>query len=216
MDPISKLIKLLGSAIYTRVLAMVLLVVGCVSCFFFMNLAFGILAVVNPEILTPQPTETAAPTLVPDKTYLEFRNLLLTADPSNTGISPEVDRPNVWGVVFDVGSSEGTVTLISLGDGTTSLFTSLGNGQMDFGDDKEIAERSRNLVVAAEKYIKYMKPAVSFPLPLPDNARIHALTYKGVYAADIVRYQPSDDLYAELSKLQGEIIQLIVDRNKNK
>jgi len=61
------------------------------------------------------------------------------------------------GVVFDVGLDDGVVTLISLVDGTTSLYTSFGGGYLGAGENAEIAQKSIGLATATENYLQYMK-----------------------------------------------------------
>ena len=161
----------------------------------------------------PPTTSTPDPTAVPDQTYLELRDVWLKTDPSTVEIEPASDRPNVWGVVFDVGLDDGVVTLISLADGTTSLYTSSGGGYLGAGENAEIAQKSIELATVTENYLQHMNPIGDFPLPDADKAIIYALAYDGVYRADIERNGESEDLYSELMGLQDEIVQLVMSNS---
>ena len=71
--------------------------------------------------LMAQP-QSATPTSAP--IYLTLRDRILTTDPREIGLSSTEGGPETWAVVMDMGWPDATVTLVGVGDGTTSLYFS--------------------------------------------------------------------------------------------
>ena len=62
----------------------------------------------------------------PVETTRGLRNMILSLKPSEVGISPSKEYPNVWGIVMEIGFPSGLVTLVAMADGTTSLYQNRG------------------------------------------------------------------------------------------
>lgn len=62
----------------------------------------------------------------PMDVYSGLRDQILSAKPSDIGVSPTSELPVVWGVLMETGYPEAVVTLVSLGDNTMSLYFSNG------------------------------------------------------------------------------------------
>lgn len=58
--------------------------------------------------------------------------------------------PAVWGILMETGYPQGIATLVSLADGTTSLYFSNGDGMIGGGQHANIAQASKAFVAAAE------------------------------------------------------------------
>ena len=129
----------------------------------------------------------------PKAIYKELRGLIFTMSPDEVGIIRSQDTPNVWGVVMETGYPEGAATLVSLADGTTSLYLEGGGGLIGGGSHKIVAEATKALVLDAEKYYEGMTQTTSFPPPAIDNVRFFILTFSGVYTIEA----PEDDLGEE-------------------
>jgi hypothetical protein len=59
--------------------------------------------------------------------YRDLRNKVLTLDPSKIGLS-SFGSNRVWGVVMETGYTGAVVTLVTIADGTVSLYFSNGGG----------------------------------------------------------------------------------------
>jgi len=101
----------------------------------------------------------------PAETYLQLRIRIFGLTPEDVGITPSEEAPQVWGVVMEAGYEAGSATLVSLADGTTSLYYSTGGGMLGRGDYTPISEASRALVAQAEIDLPRFSKAVDYPLP---------------------------------------------------
>ncbi len=119
----------------------------------------------------------------PAEIYLQLRSRLFSLNPQDVGIEPSTEVPHVWGVIMEMGYEVGTATLISMADGTTSLYYSTGGGLLGSGDYTPIAETAKSLVAEAEKYIEKLEPTGDYPLPLAGEIRFILLTFTGRLAA---------------------------------
>ena len=127
----------------------------------------------------PQPTPEPAPI------YAQMRRQILTIAPDEVGIAQSLETPNVWGVLMEMGYPEAVVTLVSLADGTTSLYFGNGGGIIGGGGYPGVAKASKKLVSHSEEYFKSMTPTTSFPLPAVRRVKFYILTFQGEFTADI-------------------------------
>jgi hypothetical protein len=67
-----------------------------------------------------------SPTPEPAPIYLQLRQRILGFNPDELGLKPSLEAPHVWAVLVEMGYEVGTATLVSLVDGTTSLYYSTG------------------------------------------------------------------------------------------
>jgi len=117
----------------------------------------------------------------PDSTYSDLRGRVLDLEPSEAGLAPSDDCPNVWGVVMDLGYPEGWATVVGLSDGTTSLYTSSGGGVIGGGEHPTVAEATMRWLLIAEETVGALEPATEFPLPEPNHVAVTVLTYGGAH-----------------------------------
>lgn len=147
-----------------------------------------------------QPTQSATPTPAP--IYLTLRDRILTADPQEIGLSPTADGPETWAVVMDLGWPDATVTLVGVGDGTTSLYFSNGGGIIGAGESPQVAATTRQFVAEAADYLTEMTATEEYPLPETGRVRFTVMTYQGAYTADVAEAElqqgqhPLSPLYA--------------------
>lgn len=121
----------------------------------------------------------------PTKVYNGLRNKILSLKPSDAGLEPSSEMPNVWGVLMETGYPQAVATLVSLADGTTSLYFSNGGGMIGGGQHVTVAQASKSFVKASENYYQQMTLAESFPSPAIGRVKFYVLTYSGVYTIDI-------------------------------
>jgi hypothetical protein len=111
-----------------------------------------------------------------------LRDRLLTSSPEELGLTGEDAEAKVWGVLMEVAFPSGTATLVSVRDGTASLYTSTGGGILG----GHIAQKeAKRFVAEAEKHVASMKPAKSFPYPEVGRMKFYVLTRGGVYTAEV-------------------------------
>ncbi len=120
----------------------------------------------------------------PAQTYLQLRSRILSLNPAEIGLTPSAEAPHVWGVLMETGYTVGTATLVSLADGTTSLYYSTGGGMLGSGEYTPVAEASKALVAQAENHLQQMSSTNEFPLPEVGQVRFTLLTYSGILSAE--------------------------------
>lgn len=115
---------------------------------------------------------------------LDLRSMFLTRSPRNFGIVPTQDHPRVWAVLMDMGSSEGTATLLAVVDGTVSLYTSTGGGVIGAGEHPSIRRRAMKFISSAERYFEEFQKTSESPLPAPGRIRFYLMTFSGTFTGD--------------------------------
>jgi hypothetical protein len=109
----------------------------------------------------------------------ELRLQALRADPDEYGMEPSDELPNVFGVVIDMAFPNGTATLVTFAEGTTSLYTTTGSGIIGGGGYPQVLRASRALLRTADNHLDAFAPDESVEPPAPGSVTIRVLTYKG-------------------------------------
>jgi hypothetical protein len=122
--------------------------------------------------------------VTPDPTpiYLQLRSRVLSLIPEEVGIAPSSQAPHVWGVIVEIGYEVGSATLVSLADGTTSLYYSTGGGMLGSGEYTPLAEASKALVTEAEIHLPEIPSSTDSPLPEVGQIRFIILTFTGRFS----------------------------------
>jgi hypothetical protein len=63
-----------------------------------------------------------------EEVYQGLRTRILDLDPASAGLAQGPQHQVVWGALMETGYLRGTATLVTLADGTTSLYLSTGGG----------------------------------------------------------------------------------------
>jgi len=130
---------------------------------------------------TPATTSTTTPSSSQGAPMKALRDRLLTSSSKEVGLSGEDAKAKVWGVLMEVAFPNGVATLVSLRDGTASLYTSTGGGILG---GQSAGNEAKRFVAEAEKHLANMKPTKSFPYPEAGRMKFYVLTQSGVYTAD--------------------------------
>jgi hypothetical protein len=112
--------------------------------------------------------------------YRGLRDRILTLDPSSVGVTRTPDLPNIWGVVMDWGMEKAVATIVSLADGTTSLYLSTGGGSLGAGAHPAAATASTNAIRVAESVIEDFPTASDAPIPVQGRTALTLLTFSGL------------------------------------
>jgi len=120
----------------------------------------------------------------PAQVYLQLRNRILSLNPTEVGLTPTNAAPHAWGVLMETGYPVGYASLISLADGTTSLYYSTGGGMLGSGEYTPVAEASKALVAQAENHLQYVSRVNVFSLPELGQVKFIILTYACIYAGE--------------------------------
>ncbi len=120
----------------------------------------------------------------PSSIYLQLRERIFSLSPAEVGLAPSEAAPRVWCVLMETGYAVGFATLVSLADGTTSLYYSTGGGMLGSSDYIPVAEASKALVAQAENHLDRVSSKDTFPLPEVGQVRFIFLTYSGVFTVE--------------------------------
>ena len=116
----------------------------------------------------------------PASIYTGLRDGIPNLDPSSVGIHQTPDTPNVWGLVMDWNLDRAIATIVSLADGTTSMYLSTGGGSIGAGGHPAPAAASIAAIRLAESMIDDAPAASDSPLPGPGRTALTLLTFSGL------------------------------------
>ena len=112
--------------------------------------------------------------------YVGLRDTILNLDPKTAGIDPTSDTGRAWGLVMDWSVGDAVATIVSLADGTTSLYLSTGGGSIGAGEHEAPAAASIRAVRAAEGMIDDFPTSDDAPLPGAGRTALTLLTHAGL------------------------------------
>ena len=124
--------------------------------------------------------------------YGGLRDAILELDPASVGIHRSPETPRAWGLVMDWSLDEAVATVVSLADGTTSLYLSTGGGTIGAGGQPAAAAASVNAIRVAEGMIDEFPVATESPLPARGRTALTLLTFSGLR-----RFEDDTSAFAE-------------------
>ena len=116
----------------------------------------------------------------PSEMSKELRTMVLNLRASDIGINKDDYPLKVWGVVMETGVDEGYYTLVSLADGSTSLYFSNGGGIIGAGEHVEVKKVSHQFLAVANQSVEHAVSTESFPTPENGQTIFYFLTFDGV------------------------------------
>jgi len=125
-------------------------------------------------------------TPVPEPTQVirNLRNMVLSLSPDQIGVTQSPKYPHVWGLLMETGHPQALVTLVSLADGTASLYFGHGGGVIGGGEHASVRQAVQVFIASAEEYRAELVPTSEFPLPDVGRVKFYLLTFSGVLTAD--------------------------------
>jgi hypothetical protein len=124
-----------------------------------------------------------------DGATASLRAMILRTPPDELGFAPGEDT-QLYGVLMETGYDSAIATIVSLADGTTSMYFSSGGGTIGAGEHESVANATRAFVSAAGDFLSYAEPTTDFPSPGIGEVRFQFLTFGGGFTAAA----PEDDL----------------------
>lgn len=122
----------------------------------------------------------------PVRASSDLRGLILHMKPEQINVSRSGEIPNVWGVMMEIGMSGAVVSVVSLAEGTTSMYFSSGGGIIGAGQHEEVALASKMFIGVAERYLESIPQSIACPMPAQGNVRFHLLTFDGYRSIEVV------------------------------
>ncbi len=109
-----------------------------------------------------------------------LRTMVLNLDPKDIGLNKDNFPYSVFAIVMETGVAEGSYTLSSIADGSTSLYFSTGGGIIGGGEHKSVREASMYFLSGAEHFHSKAKAVTSFPKPKNGDVIFYFITFDGV------------------------------------
>ena len=106
-----------------------------------------------------------------------LREQALRLSPQEIGLSPKPGE--AWGIVMDTAYPEASASLISLADGTASIYFSTGGGVIGGHAHEAVSNAARSFVRSATSYLARLTVPTDESLPKPGNTRFFVLTAEG-------------------------------------
>ncbi len=163
---------------------------------------------------TPAAKEAAAE---PASIYLGLRGQALKVTARDIGLEVTPGSSEPYGILMETGLARGVATLVSLADGTASLYLSNGGGIIGGAGHDSVRKAAKGFVRLAKDYMQKMDKTTSYPMPSIGMVRFYALTPSGVFTFEA----SENDLgygRSDLSKLfhegQKVITELRLTQNK--
>jgi len=120
----------------------------------------------------------------PADNFRALREQALRVDAAALGLVASPTRAHVWGVLMETGYPEAVVTLVTLAEGTTSLYFSNGGGVIGAGEHASVRAAGDALLSAAEAHLAGFTPAEATPLPELGRVRFYVRTFGGTLGAE--------------------------------
>lgn len=116
----------------------------------------------------------------PSDAMRAMRSKLLTGSPSEFGVDPSKEHPNVYGVIMEFPIDDITASVVALSDGTASLYTTSTFGIIGGSGHASVRRAAESLVTQGEKFISKGVAVKAFPYPSQTEVYFYLLTFNGV------------------------------------
>jgi len=109
-----------------------------------------------------------------------LRQMALTTPVDKLDFSPDADFQTVYGVLTEWDIDGVTATVMSMRDGTASLYTTSTFGIIGGQGHESVRQAAVRYVKTAEQFAKAGKPVTEFAYPKSDLVFYYLLTYDGI------------------------------------
>lgn len=109
-----------------------------------------------------------------------LRTNLLTTPAAQFGVSPSAEFPRVYAVLMDWPLGEHTATVVSLCDGSASLYTTGGFGVIGGHAHDSVRAAAIQFVRSAEKHHDAASAATDHPYPSAGRVSFYLVCFEGV------------------------------------
>lgn len=143
----------------------------------------------------------------PGKIYHGFRETMLKIRRPHTIPSP-AKSTEPWGVLMDWGMRNGTATVMSMADGSASVYLSSGGGYIGGQGIEKVRLAAQHAIAQARSIPMPEQPMTDFPLPEPHGVIFHFLSDAGVFTLRSSEQELNSPTHA-LRKL-GDAMQAVI------
>jgi hypothetical protein len=138
----------------------------------------------------------------------ELRLRALSIPAKELGIFPTAEFPRTYAVLIDFPIDDNTATIVSLSDGSASLYTTSSFGIIGGGVHEKVRLAAANLVTASDKFFDEAKPTKEYPYPSEGKVRFYLVSFNGVRVleADLAAIESDQSRFASLFWLGQEVL----------
>ena len=136
----------------------------------------------------------------PAEIFMDLRSRIFNMSPGSAGITVESET-EPWGIVMDIGLKKSAVTLVSLKDGTASLYFSNGGVIIAGVENKSIHDFARDFVISSEDLVPLMQRSLNYPLPEEGVVNIYILAGSGIFSSGMIKEEDLNNGMDKFSKL---------------
>ena len=119
----------------------------------------------------------------PHPTYSGLREQALRLTRRHIGFLPAANTTDPWGVVMDEGLDDRIVTIVAFADGSASVYSSAGGGEIGGQAHEGIRKAAHEAVSAAASIVQRAHQTSYFPLPKRGQIFFYVRTDAGVFTA---------------------------------
>jgi hypothetical protein len=110
----------------------------------------------------------------------ELRSMVLNLKPKDIGLTKDNFPHPVYALLMETGFPEGSYTLSSVADGSTSLYFSTGGGIIGGGEHENVRKASSHLLSGAQHYYEKAIKVTAFPKPTAGKVIFYFITFDGI------------------------------------
>ena len=129
-------------------------------------------------------TASEEPKKDPKEAGRDLRNMFLTTPAERVGIQRSKQYPRVWGVAVDWPIGEHIATIVSLADGSASVYTTGKFGIIGGIGHETVRAAAKKVIEEAERHFDDSTPTQDFSYPTQDRVRFFFTTFSGVRVID--------------------------------
>ena len=123
---------------------------------------------------------TDGPAAPEESAGADLRRMVLSTRPNELGFTSDADFPSVYGVLTEWDMDGVTATMMSMRDGTASLYTTSTFGIIGGHGHESVRKAAVRYVKAGQQLAKSGKPVIEFAYPESGQVFYYLLTYDGV------------------------------------
>jgi predicted transcriptional regulator len=114
--------------------------------------------------------------------YRNMRKQALELDASKIGIE-SIDSSGLFGLLMETGYEKAVATLVTIADGSVSLYFSNGGGIIGVGEHEAPRAACKSYLTFSTQYLNSVTLTNEFPLPKKGKTIFYFLTKQGIYFA---------------------------------
>jgi hypothetical protein len=153
-------------------------------------------------------TQAAAPSKPGADAMRELRLRAISVPAKEFGITPTNKFPRTYAVLIDFPIDQETATIVSLSDGSASLYTTSTFGIIGGGAHEKVKLAVANLIEASDKFYDAAIPTKDYPYPTKSKVRFYLVSFGGVrfIEAEMSAIESDQSKYSSLFWLGQEVL----------